>query len=92
VLVDDANAANVCRCRAVLAPRDERIDQFGPALEDRFDPAVEQVAHHPAHSGSLGTPGAGHAIAHALHPPLDDDPLADHPRTIRGAMPSARGR
>ena len=79
VLVDDANAANVCRCRTVLAPRHERVDRFRRALEDRFDPAVGQVAHQPAQTGSLGPPGAGHAVAHALHPPLDDDPSADHP-------------
>jgi hypothetical protein len=58
---------------------DERVDRFRRALEDRFDPAVGQVAHYPTQTGSLGPPGAGHAVAHALHPTLDDDPPADHP-------------
>jgi len=69
----------VCRCGAVLAPRYERVDRFRRTLEDRFDPAVGQVAYHPTHTGSLGPPGAGHAVTHALHPPLDDDPPAYHP-------------
>jgi hypothetical protein len=76
----------------VLAPRHERVDRSRRALEDRFDPAVGQVAHHPAQTGSLGPPGAGHAVAHALHRPSTTTRLRTAPSKIRGAMSSARGR
>ena len=84
------NAADLCRYRAVLAPRHEHVDRFRRALEDRFDPAVGQVAYHPTQTRSSSTPGAGHAVAHALYSPLDDDSPADHPRKIRlRSVPSA---
>jgi len=62
---------------------DERVDRFRRALEDRFDPAVGQVAHPARHAVLLGQAAAGVAEEDALDPAGDEHPIAHHKPKVR---------
>ena len=68
---------------AVVGPGHQAVDVLGRALEDRFDPAVGQVADPSGHAVFLGEPPAGIAEEDALDPPGDHDAVADHKPTVQ---------
>ncbi len=53
------------------------------ALEDRFDPAVGQIAYPAGHAVLLGQPAAGVAEEDALHSAGNQHPIAHHKQTVR---------
>ena len=66
---------------AGVGPVKQATDILGRALEDRFDPAVGQVAHPAGHAVLLGEPPAAIAEEDALHPAGDQHPIAHHKQT-----------
>lgn len=52
-------------------------------LEDRFDPAVGEVAYPSGHAVLLGQPPAGVAEQDTLDPAGDQHPIAKHMQTVR---------
>ena len=76
---------------AGMGPVDQAADSVGRPLEDRFDPAVGQVAHPARHAVLLGQAAARVAEEDTLDPARDQHPIAHHkaegtPRTIRPAV------
>jgi hypothetical protein len=72
---------------AVVGPGHQAVDVLGRALEDRFDPAVGQVADPSGHTMFLGEPPAGIAEEDTLDPAGDQDTVADHKQTVRWPGP-----
>ncbi len=70
---------------AGVRPVDQVADVLGRALEDRFDPAIGQVAHPAGHAVLLGQAAAAVAEEDALHPAGDQHPIANHMQTVRRA-------
>src|SRR5208282_2761801 len=68
--------------RASVRPVEQGADILRRALEDRFDPAVGQVAHPAGHAVLLGEPPAAIAEEDALHPAGDQHPIAHHKQTV----------
>lgn len=80
---------------AVVGPGHQAADVLGRSLEDRFHPAVGQVADPSGHAVFLGEPPAGIAEEDTLDPAGDQDAVADHKQTVRRAGPgrsAGRGR
>jgi len=67
---------------AVVRPVEQAADVLGEALEDRFDPAVGQVAHPAGHAVLLGDPPAAITEEDALHPAGDQHSIAHHEQTV----------
>ena len=65
---------------AVAGPVHQAVDVLGRSLEDRFDPAVGQVADPSGHAVFLGEAPAGVAEEDTLDPAGDQDAVADHRR------------
>ncbi len=55
---------------------------LGWPLEDRFDPAVAEVAHPPGHTALPGHPLTGSAEVDALHLTGDQHPITNHMQTL----------
>ena len=70
---------------AGVGPVDQAADVLGRAFEDRFDPAVGQVADPARHAVLLGQAAAGVAEEDALDPAGDQHPIAHHKQTVRRA-------
>jgi hypothetical protein len=68
---------------AGVRPVDQAADILGRALEDRFDPAVGQVAHPADHAVLLGQAAAGVAEEDALDPAGYQHPITHHKQTVR---------
>jgi len=77
---------------AGVGPVEQAADILGRALEDRFDPAVGQVAHPAGHAVLLGEPPAAIAEEDALHPAGDQHPIAHHKQTVPGPGTRPPGR
>jgi hypothetical protein len=66
-----------------MRPVDQAADIVGRAFEDRFDPAVGQVAHPAGHTVPLGQAAAAVTEEDALHAAGDQHPITDHKQTVR---------
>jgi hypothetical protein len=88
---------------AVTGPLHQAADVLGRSLEDRFDPAVGQVADPAGHAVLLGQPPAGVAEEDTLNLAGDQDAVANHTQTVQrprraggqapaiGAVPAPNG-
>jgi hypothetical protein len=88
----DGNGFHDGQARAGVGPVDQAADILGRALEDRFDPAVGQVAHPAGHAVLLGEPPTAIAEEDALHPAGDQHPIAHHKQTVPGPGTRPPGR
>ena len=70
---------------AGMGPVDQAPDVLGRAFEDRFDPAVGQVADPARHAVLFGQAAAGVTEEDALNPAGDEHPIAHHKQTVRRA-------
>ena len=68
---------------AGVRPVDQAADIVGRAFEDRFDPAVGQVAHPAGHAVLLGQAAAAVTEEDALYAAGDQHPIADHKQRVR---------
>ena len=70
---------------AGMRPVDQAADVLGRPFEDRFDPAVGQVADPAGHAVLFGQVAAGVAEEDALDPAGYQHPIAHHKQTVRRA-------
>ena len=70
---------------AGVGPVDQAPDVLGRAFEDRFDPAVGQVADPARHAVLFGQAAAGVTEEDALDTAGDEHPIAHHKQTVRRA-------
>ena len=70
---------------AGAGPVDQVADVVGRPFEDRFDPAVGQVADPAGHAVLFGQATAGVTEEDALDPAGDEHPIAHHKQTVRRA-------
>ena len=78
-VADDSQAG------AGVRPVDEAADLLSRTFEDRFDPAVRQVADPARHAVLFGQAAAGVTEEDALDPAGDEHPIAHHKQTVRRA-------
>ena len=81
----DSDVGHLGQAGAAVRPGHETADVLVWSLEDRFDPAVREVAHPSGHAATLGQPTAGIAEENALDPAGDQHPIANHKETVRRA-------
>jgi hypothetical protein len=78
LLLDDLDARNRGRARAIAAEADERLDRFRLSLEGRLHRPVRPVAYPAGDGASLCSPRDGEPEPDALNAPLHNDPATDH--------------
>jgi hypothetical protein len=81
----DGDVFHLGQAGAGVRPGHEAADVLVWSLEDRFDPAVGEVAYPAGHAAALSQPTAGVAEEDALDPAGDQYPIANHKQTVRGA-------